>query len=291
MKPRIFYFNINYSCNNRCLYCFSHNTNGGGNNIDSSEVMKRIRDKKVSLNDIIVINGGEPTLHAEFYQIVNMLNGKAKIKIYSNGTMIDVEKLPNDIEFIIPIHGIEEDHNKITQNPKSYKQTICSLKALQSSSIKYSIKFIVNEDMIAKNFNVLDFLVKNNLTPSEVWMARLVETKVSITNNYTVPDINSVKQFISKTTNQLMGIYPIKYIDIAPCQIIDGAIVDMVDESESIFYFNDYNKNMIQTTYTKYLITNSDCENCLVKKHCDKIFTSYGVLEMQLDGKFKIVEE
>ena len=239
----------------------------------------------------MVINGGEPSLHPEFYKIVSNASNMCSVKIYTNGTMIDATKLPKNIELVIPIHGYECAHNRVTRNQESYKLTIETLQRLQENFIRYSIKFIINEDMINDEFDILKFLKVNCLSPCEVWLARLVESKVAMKNNYVVPNIKKVKEFLVETTKRLSGFYCVKYIDLAPCQILDDKIVDIDDESNSVFYFNDCNRNMIRTTYSKHLIANDNCVNCVIRELCDKIFSSYGVLEMQIDGNFKIVEE
>lgn len=71
---RVFYFNITYRCNYRCRYCFSHTTHGSvqRRDIDLSSFKESLSRFRVGTGDRIVLNGGEPTLHKNFMEIINI---------------------------------------------------------------------------------------------------------------------------------------------------------------------------------------------------------------------------
>ena len=83
---KVFYFNINYTCNNRCVFCISHNVSRNKIEIAKDEIFKRLNEQHFHDGDYLILNGGEPTIHSQFYQIINGLsNLNLIVKIYSNG--------------------------------------------------------------------------------------------------------------------------------------------------------------------------------------------------------------
>lgn len=132
---RIFYYNIDYFCNNNCLFCFSVSTGKGKGIVPLEQIKKDISFWNMNKNDLIVLNGGEPTLHPDFYNIIEYIMNKTEsfISIYTNGTIINTKRIPNTerIKIIIPIHGNAEVHDLITQNPGSYQSTLKTLHEMQ----------------------------------------------------------------------------------------------------------------------------------------------------------------
>ena len=88
----IHYFNITYTCNSNCIFCYSHNTIHSGNvhkeisYIDFTDYLTR---KKVCSHDRVIINGGEPFLHTQIIDILKFLEGiKCEVLIYTNGRLL-----------------------------------------------------------------------------------------------------------------------------------------------------------------------------------------------------------
>ena len=71
MKKNVYYFNINYLCDNKCIFCYSHNTNNLKTEsiITLKEIIKTINKYKISEKDRLILNGGEPLLHKEINEI------------------------------------------------------------------------------------------------------------------------------------------------------------------------------------------------------------------------------
>lgn len=83
--------------------------------------MELIVKYKVSSNDRIIINGGEPTLHPELLEIIRLFHKTgAEIIVYTNGRKLrdadyccKLVKMVNRI--VVPVHGEESVHDNITQ--------------------------------------------------------------------------------------------------------------------------------------------------------------------------------
>ena len=93
---RIFYYNIDYVCNNNCLFCISHSVDKVPREMQVEHILSLLRENHPAPEDYIIINGGEPTLHSHFYELINQLHEVPSIvKIYSNGVKIDTTKINN----------------------------------------------------------------------------------------------------------------------------------------------------------------------------------------------------
>jgi MoaA/NifB/PqqE/SkfB family radical SAM enzyme len=83
---------LTYRCQLRCPYCI----NGYGElkpvvELSGKDWVKGINRIKTRVDLPVTIGGGEPTLHPEFYEIVNGISSRIKLDLLSNG-MFDVEE-------------------------------------------------------------------------------------------------------------------------------------------------------------------------------------------------------
>ena len=54
---KVFYFNINYTCNNKCVFCISHNVSGKKREIPKDEILNRLSKKSVGEGSYLIVNG------------------------------------------------------------------------------------------------------------------------------------------------------------------------------------------------------------------------------------------
>lgn len=280
---RIIYFNINYVCNNHCLFCFSSST---GTKFDYGVVscqdcLRRLNSIGVTADDLIVINGGEPTLHSEFYELMDSLTNyyNAKIVVYTNGVSLNAEYLPSGsrITFVIPVHGPASIHNKITRNPESFQATMAHLRELERFNFRYALKFIINEQMIQNTFNIKTFLIENELSPCEIVLARMNETKISRENHYAVPHSSYFRSYMNCQLQNLCSYVPLKLLDVPPC-LVDGISIHKdicINQKSPQFYFNDPNHIMEQRNYYKQVQIGDHCASCAFRNICTLMSRSY----------------
>jgi len=115
------------------------------------------------------LTGGEPTISPYFFQIINYLYQKypkINIRVLTNGRLFFydnfLKKCLNfrNIDFIIPIHGFDNvSHNRITQVPGSFYQTIKGLEKLyfkRKADQKIEIRIIATR----LNFKVIPKILK-----------------------------------------------------------------------------------------------------------------------------------
>lgn len=153
---RIFYFNITYGCNSNCVFCYSHNTWHNSiphNEIEAEAFFAYLDEMKLNSDDRVIVNGGEPLLHTQIENILlGLRKNQCEVLVYTNGrllSMVDFSQLNEKYRFVIPIHGTETVHDKITGIPGSYKETIDGLRYLHNTSAcEIDIKLILNKQLM-----------------------------------------------------------------------------------------------------------------------------------------------
>lgn len=79
---------VTKTCNQNCMHC----SNGGGRK--NGFLNLNLLDEILKINPgYVILTGGEPFLHPEFYEIVHKVkDSHAFLRICTNGTLIDVQK-------------------------------------------------------------------------------------------------------------------------------------------------------------------------------------------------------
>jgi len=79
------------ACTNRCPHCIDKSVLNTGKFLDLQYIKNLLKDwKKRGLKSVIVIGGGEPTLHPNFEEIIKFIKGLSlPVGIVSNGTQIE----------------------------------------------------------------------------------------------------------------------------------------------------------------------------------------------------------
>ena len=276
---RVLYFNITYKCNSKCTFCFSNSTNENGNVLSSTSIARMLCSFSPDKNDLIVLNGGEPTTHPEFYKLLAHIqnNLPSKIAVYSNGLMIDKDRLKSAINthFVIPIHGPETVHNSITQVNGHYAKVLSNLRHFDNNGIRYRVKFIINEKIVATSYDIASFLLENKLKPEEIILARLNRTKKSECNKVVLPEKAKTIAYLSKQIRNLKHLFAIKLIDYPFCYFNDGYVIMNDYDAVPKFFFADPNTLLQPRVYYKDIMLGPNCEKCEYYSKCDQLRKTY----------------
>jgi radical SAM protein with 4Fe4S-binding SPASM domain len=148
---------ITNKCNNGCWFCPEESSN---HYFKSLLQIKNEIDASVNKNIIVV--GGEPTLHKDFFTIMSMAGQKfLDVYLITNGRAIAMpsflEKVKDmKIIFIVKIQGHNHFiHDSITRAEKSFTQSETAIQSLLESKRKISILYPINE----LNFIFLDRII------------------------------------------------------------------------------------------------------------------------------------
>lgn len=142
---------LTYRCNNRCLHCWSWETN----NIDNSSQelsFDEIKDIVLEANSLGCktwnISGGEPMVHPEFIRIFdfitsNSLNGYG---LNTNGTLItpDIAELMRrkGLKMIALYGATEEIYDKVTRHPGGFQKLLKGISLLQKAEVNFVMQLI-----------------------------------------------------------------------------------------------------------------------------------------------------
>lgn len=127
---------VTTACNQNCLNCFSNSFPDGKMNFIDIDSIKQIINDRIKSRIRICITGGEPFLHPQINQILNIPNSFKDLNfvINSNGYLIMSDDILNCLinnEWLlaISIHGNQNHHNKYT-GTNSHSTIISNLKIL-----------------------------------------------------------------------------------------------------------------------------------------------------------------
>ena len=274
-----------------CIFCFSNSTCSNGKNMDIDTIINSLHNLKPDEKDLIVLNGGEPSFHPDFYDLLLMLQSEyqSDIAIYSNGSILNVSKLKTNKSlttcFVIPFHGNERMHNIITQVDEAFQHSISNIKLLNQNGYKYKIKFIINEMMVYNNFNIANFIDDYQLNPDEIIIARLNSTTKSKKNNVILPNNKELINYIQEQMKLLEEKYKVKLLDFPPC-FINGYSLQTTEVEIPVFYFNDISNVMSIRSYYKEIMIGSKCSDCVYSKICKIMERSYLTLSLYGDVLF-----
>jgi sulfatase maturation enzyme AslB (radical SAM superfamily) len=199
------------------------------------------------------------------------------VAVYTNGVSLDLSRIKNKdkLMFIVPIHGERELHNSITRNKEAFSSTIKNLQDIQENGINFAVKFIINAAMIDDNLDLNMFLTKYDLSPDEIVIARLNETRKSKANRVAIADGAAFKNYLNFYDRKLRENYVLKYLDIPFCYINEVDIECIEIRNVPQFYFNDYKYKMLRRNYYKQIRIGESCEGCECSELCSKLSSTY----------------
>ena len=247
-------------------------------------ILSSLSRSRPDTDDMIILNGGEPTIHPNFYALLRELQTRfpSEIVVYTNGIALNPSKLQRaqNTFFVIPIHGLEAEHDNITQTVGSFQHTIRKLHLFNQNGVRYKIKFILNETMVSKGFQIKKFLAVHRLTPEEIMIARLNRTKKSEINHVLLPQEKDLITYIRDQVAKLKTDYKIKFLDIPPCWVCGADRIAEKENEIPKFYFNDPNNEMQSRSYYKEVMMGSNCNACEWRQACSVMKNSYLTLSL-----------
>jgi MoaA/NifB/PqqE/SkfB family radical SAM enzyme len=176
--PVQYYVNLNYVCNERCIFCASDYTNnlrigGRAPSVTLADVRAWTGDAAPKAGDRVLLAGGEPTLHKELLPIVRYLGRECRdVVLFSNGLRLaDPAFAASVVEagvtrFEIALFGATaERHEAITRVPGSFERTLAALNTL--TALRRGRDFVVE----------VRLLVSRQSSPDNPDIVRLVRER------------------------------------------------------------------------------------------------------------------
>lgn len=298
MKKRIFYFNINYDCNNKCIFCYSHNTLDSiinKNILTFTEFRNFLRKNNVTKLDRIILNGGEPLLHKEINLYLEFLSELGiETLIFTNGRRIkflNPINLKSNFRFIVPIHGSKSIHELITCVPNSLEETIESLYWIKKNAedCKVDIKIILNSQTIQEN-NFLESLKiwKNLPFNNALHITKMADTKISIKNGISSLPLDEVAEYSLKLYNVFKNRNTVKIYSscLKDFYFLRSYAVEKYKINLEMYYKDSFTERIIPLKKQ-----NLECNsNCDLSDFCLSEVFEYKVLEFSKNKIYESVE-
>lgn len=161
---------ITNRCDNNCLICSYKSGTADSNEMDFKELITVI-DKLAAYGvKHIHITGGEPTLHPKIIEIVDYIEcnySDIKLRMITNGNADEhvYERLYASglKDIMISIDGLEDNHNRIRRNPKSYKNAWRTVKKCIELGMRVRVNMVALTENISDIEESILMCVNNNV--------------------------------------------------------------------------------------------------------------------------------
>lgn len=292
------YLNITYKCNSSCLFCAAdlgihHNES---EEMSYEKLVDILEESSLGEGDRIILNGGEPTLHKDFIEIVRLCaDKKLFIDIYTNG------KLFSDVMFCdkvlkkgkfhirIPLFGLKDKHDFLTGRKGNYQQTLEGINQLVKSGafidgrLTVEIKLLLAKCCLEENAKIIDELSKYQILDNvEISLnPLLISEKVKINADFFVDTYSQMIQD-SKLLFERASLYK-KDIDInlipycvLPSEYLLQKKINWT--SSNVNNVVEYSDNKIESDKMLFKGNHKGdgkCDICVFEKICPKFPESY----------------
>lgn len=186
------YFNINYTCNNRCVFCESEKTSQGNNEEIDAATFKALLDlHRVSPNDSVTINGGEPTLTRHLTNVlVDVARRGAYCHLFTNGRALSSEDYCRELlltgvrKISIPLYALDaEEHDALTCSRGSFQQTVAGirnvlkLRKTLNRPVTLELKLLFFRPTIDRNPRILEWIAEEFPDADQVSLNSLIVSR------------------------------------------------------------------------------------------------------------------
>jgi len=104
---RTIYFNVTFACNSMCIFCaadFYGNSCNKISDLGKRDFRRILTQISAQPGDSVIINGGEPTVHEDFFGLLSILRDfGARPIVFTNGLNLSDSKLTRRIAEFAPI--------------------------------------------------------------------------------------------------------------------------------------------------------------------------------------------
>ena len=167
------YFVLSLDCNLHCSHCIRNFSDKPSEIVDLHNFVSVLESiEKVGSKVQIILTGGEPTLHKDFFEIADYAQKHFRnVVICSNGIYTNeaLNKLSNLKNTVvqISIDGSKESHDK-RRGKGTFDKAINALQTLISNGISVRVSTTVNTENIASMFDLSETLSALKLTKWQI---------------------------------------------------------------------------------------------------------------------------
>ena len=162
---KMLYSNITYRCDCRCVFCAADNgINRYNTDVPLEKLEEALEKLGIGPGDEVIINGGEPTMHPQFPEIIRVCrNRNPRIVLFTNGNYFSIAKEKDVISHIegvdqieVPIYTLDPElDEKLTRRKGNLKSRLEGIKALADASREKQYQLKIKMLLLKSNENDL----------------------------------------------------------------------------------------------------------------------------------------
>lgn len=309
MKVKVAYFEITNRCNLNCTKCYNRSGLNQKSMELSKEQLKRGIDAFIPLGlHRVLLSGGEPTLHSEFDDILDLTDEYPQISfgIVTNGTvhnakLINILNTKENFTIQISLDGSDEEQNAKTRGTGNFAKAVELAEKLRNAKTKPLLKMVVSQhniDDVERFYRlavsigcVPEFAFVNKMGSGyDNWESVRVSAKQKMSVLKTVDRLNrelNVDALLPLCTGKCPFIDGIEEMSVAvkcdgsvmPCQLLYddhfklGNILELDVEAfeRRAIEISDMAKTREQTDY--------GCVKCILRDNCKKGCMAYAFFD------------
>lgn len=185
-----FYLNLNYVCNERCVFCATDLTNnfrvpGRRPWVTLAEIRAWVGDQPPGPADQVLLAGGEPTLHQELLPIVRYFRATCpNVTMFSNGLRLADPQFAHDVlaagvtRVAIALFGASAaPHEAVTGVRGSFERTLRALSTLgglrRERDFFLGVRLLVSRQSYRENPAIVRLVRERSPNVSAVSLTRL----------------------------------------------------------------------------------------------------------------------
>jgi len=277
---------VGYTCSNNCLFCPA--PSGAG--MLSLDEMKKFIDSHCKSDSVLILSGGEPTLHPDFTNVVEYAKkaGCGIELLLTNGrTFKDKAFAEKSIRagirsVCVLLYGPNASvHDGLTRSSDSFSEAtagIRNLLQLRDDGLPFivKIKLLICSQNIEHLSDTVKFLNDKFSRPDEITIENITYTDDNLKNK-TVLRLNEIAPYVARAV--AIGVQHrqnIKIKQIPPCifpnpEFYYGRTKIIPYETQTVYGYGRY-----KAPYKGIgVIKSKRCRECEADQFCGGIWTSY----------------
>jgi len=148
----VLFWNLTLQCNLKCVHCYANANDKKSPNELSTEKIFDVSDDLAEMGlPVVILSGGEPTLHNDIYDIASYINGKGiRVTLSSNGTTIN-EKMAgrladSGVKYVgISLDGYGHKNDEFRGVKGAFEKALNGLKLVKDAGMMNGIRFTVTK--------------------------------------------------------------------------------------------------------------------------------------------------
>jgi MoaA/NifB/PqqE/SkfB family radical SAM enzyme len=188
----LWYLNLNYVCNERCVFCAAELAEGNSARIDGRQPVVGFDDVVTWLGgdlpaagDQVALAGGEPTLHRRLVDITRLLShNRPEVALFTNGLRLASGGAAEALvdagvsRFVIPLYGATDAaHDAVTRRIGSFEATLSGLGAAIEASAGRAVvevRLLVSRQTVGENPDIVRLVHERLPSVDEFGLNRLI---------------------------------------------------------------------------------------------------------------------